>query len=84
MKGQLLAAAVAASAGGVSAGAHQHAHDLFHLRRGEAAASVCTPGCTTIYTYVTGEPTRMLRCCPAGREREGEGRTMASCSGSET
>ncbi|WYZ34514.1 hypothetical protein EsH8_I_000790 [Colletotrichum jinshuiense] len=55
MKGSILAAA-AAAVGGVSAAAHRHAHaDLF--KRGADQASVCVPGCTTIYTTYYGEPT---------------------------
>ncbi|GKT41886.1 putative beta-glucosidase C [Colletotrichum spaethianum] len=54
MKGSILA--VAAVVGGVSAAAHRHAHgELF--KRGADQASVCVPGCTTIYTTIYGEPT---------------------------
>ncbi|KAK1986551.1 glycoside hydrolase superfamily [Colletotrichum cereale] len=56
MKGSILA--VAAAVGGVSAAAHRHAHahgELF--KRGPDMASVCVPGCTTIYTTIYGEPT---------------------------
>lgn len=44
----------AALVGAANAGSHHaHAHDLFHLaRRNE---SVCVPGCTTVYTTVTGD-----------------------------
>ncbi|KAK2006786.1 glycoside hydrolase [Colletotrichum eremochloae] len=57
MKGSILA--VAAAVGGVSAAAHRHAHgELF--KRGADQASVCVPGCTTIYTTIYGEPTRMF------------------------
>lgn len=52
MKG-FAAAALAAMATGATAINHRHAHQLF--KRGEA--EMCTPGCTTIYTTVTGEPT---------------------------
>ncbi|OLN81003.1 putative beta-glucosidase btgE [Colletotrichum chlorophyti] len=55
MKGSILAAA-AAAVGGVSAAHHRHAHgELF--KRGADQASVCVPGCTTIYTTIYGEPT---------------------------
>ncbi|RKU40242.1 hypothetical protein DL546_001412 [Coniochaeta pulveracea] len=57
MKATFVAAATAAVlSGGVSAGhAHaRHAHDLFKVRRNDTA--VCTPGCTTIYTTITGSP----------------------------
>ncbi|TQN74168.1 putative beta-glucosidase btgE [Colletotrichum shisoi] len=54
MKGSILA--VAAAVGGVSAAAHRHSHgELF--KRGADQASVCVPGCTTIYTTIYGEPT---------------------------
>lgn len=57
MKGSILAVA-AATVTGVTAAAHRHAHaDLF--KRGADQASVCVPGCTTIYTTIYGEPTRM-------------------------
>ncbi|KAK2026118.1 glycoside hydrolase [Colletotrichum zoysiae] len=56
MKGSLLA--VAAAVGGVSAAAHRHAHAHGQLfKRGADQASVCVPGCTTIYTTIYGEPT---------------------------
>uniref|UniRef100_L2G2V0 Probable beta-glucosidase btgE n=1 Tax=Colletotrichum fructicola (strain Nara gc5) TaxID=1213859 RepID=L2G2V0_COLFN len=52
MKGSIFAAAAAAIGG---ASHHRHAHgELF--KRG-AEASVCVPGCTTIYTTIHGEPT---------------------------
>ncbi|TDZ74440.1 putative beta-glucosidase btgE [Colletotrichum trifolii] len=55
MKGSIFAAA-AAAIGGASAASHRHAHgELF--KRGAAEASVCIPGCTTIYTTIVGEPT---------------------------
>ncbi|KAK7448240.1 hypothetical protein CaCOL14_002512 [Colletotrichum acutatum] len=55
MKGSILAVA-AATVTGVTAAAHRHAHaDLF--KRGADQASVCVPGCTTIYTTIYGEPT---------------------------
>jgi exo-beta-1,3-glucanase (GH17 family) len=55
MKAAFVAAAAAAVlSGGVSAGhAHaRHAHDLFKVKRNDTA--VCTPGCTTVYTTITG------------------------------
>ncbi|KAL2883802.1 hypothetical protein SGCOL_000950 [Colletotrichum sp. CLE4] len=55
MKGSILAVA-AATVTGVTAAAHRHAHaDLF--KRGADQASVCVPGCTTIYTTIYGEAT---------------------------
>lgn len=61
MKATIVAAAAAVLTGGVSAGHnHRHAHDLFKaVKRGYNESEVCVPGCTTIYTTVTGEPTRM-------------------------
>jgi hypothetical protein len=67
MRAGVLAVA-AAFASGVSAGKHhaarRHAHEAFHLERGllltTGAASEPTCGCTTIYTTITGEGTRML------------------------
>ncbi|EFQ29370.1 beta-glucosidase [Colletotrichum graminicola] len=56
MKGSILA--VAAAIGGVSAAAHRHAQAHGQLfKRGVDQASVCVPGCTTIYTTIYGEPT---------------------------
>ncbi|KAL0939269.1 exo-beta-glucanase [Colletotrichum truncatum] len=55
MKGSIFAAAAAAISGATAASHHRHAHgELF--KRG-AEASVCVPGCTTIYTTIYGEPT---------------------------
>ncbi|KAJ0341170.1 hypothetical protein COL922a_002624 [Colletotrichum nupharicola] len=55
MKGSIFAAAAAAIGGVSAASHHRHAHgELF--KRG-AEASVCVPGCTTIYTTIHGEPT---------------------------
>nr|ATP16180.1 exo-beta-1,3-glucanase [Chaetomium globosum] len=59
MKATVVAAAAAILAGGASAGrahGHRHAHALFE-KRGEAADEVCTPGCSTIYSTITGEIT---------------------------
>jgi hypothetical protein len=59
MKAAFVAAAAAAVlSGGVSAGhAHaRHAHDLFKVKRNDTA--VCTPGCTTVYTTITGSAGR--------------------------
>ncbi|AEO54157.1 glycoside hydrolase family 17 protein [Thermothelomyces thermophilus ATCC 42464] len=58
MKAAVMAAAAAVLANGVSAArvhGHRHAHALF--KRGDTG-EVCTPGCTTIYSTITGEPTR--------------------------
>ncbi|KAF6836854.1 beta-glucosidase btgE [Colletotrichum plurivorum] len=55
MKGSIFAAAAAVVGGASAASHHRHAHgELF--KRG-AEASVCVPGCTTIYTTIYGEPT---------------------------
>ncbi|KAK3301138.1 exo-beta-1,3-glucanase [Chaetomium fimeti] len=59
MKATVVAAAAAILAGGASASrahGHRHAHALFE-KRGEAADEVCTPGCSTIYSTITGEIT---------------------------
>ncbi len=59
MKASVVAAAAALLAGGVSAGrshGHRHAHAMFE-KKGVEAADVCTPGCTTIYSTITGEMT---------------------------
>jgi len=56
MKAAVMAAAAAVLAGGVSARGshgHRHAHALFAKR--DVADEVCTPGCTTIYSTITGE-----------------------------
>ncbi len=58
MKAAVVAAAAAMLAGGVSAGrshGHRQAHAMFEKRGLEA--DVCTPGCTTIYSTITGEMT---------------------------
>jgi len=62
MKAAIVASAAAALAGGVSAhrNHHRHAHkDLFE-RRGYNEGEVCVPGCTTIYSTITGEATCMF------------------------
>ncbi len=60
MKGAFAAAVVAAAVGGAHANyRHHQAHALFHAKRDEA--QICTPGCTTIYTTMTGAPT--CTCC---------------------
>lgn len=65
MKATLAAAAVAALVGGVSAGSmHRHAHELFHAKKGMNDSEICTPGCTTYWTTITGSPTRMSRQQP--------------------
>jgi hypothetical protein len=64
MKAGLLAVA-AAMAAGVSAKGHKHArhnHEAFHAERG-MANETCVAGCTTIYTTIYGEATRMLNNC---------------------
>lgn len=60
MKGTIAAAAVAAFAGAANAAhGHRHAHELFAAKRAQTG-DVCVPGCTTIWSTVTGEPTCML------------------------
>ncbi|EHK45534.1 glycoside hydrolase family 17 protein [Trichoderma atroviride IMI 206040] len=57
MKGTIAAAAVAAFAGAANAShGHRHAHELFAAKRAQTG-DVCVPGCTTIWSTVTGEPT---------------------------
>lgn len=58
MKGGIAAAAIAAMATGANAINHRHAHELFAAKRGAEVEKTC--GCTTIYTTITGEPTREL------------------------
>ena len=60
MKAAVVAAAAAMLAGGVSAGrshGHRHAHAMFEKKGLENRNDVCTPGCTTIYSTITGEMT---------------------------
>jgi hypothetical protein len=61
MKATVVAAAAALLAGGVSAGrsshGHRHAHAMFEKKGVDS--DVCTPGCTTIYSTITGEMTSM-------------------------
>ncbi|OIW35232.1 glycoside hydrolase [Coniochaeta ligniaria NRRL 30616] len=56
MKAAFLAAAAAVLTGGASAGhvQHRHAHDLFKAGKRANDTSVCVPGCTTIYSTITG------------------------------
>jgi hypothetical protein len=67
MKAGFLAVA-AAIASGVSAKGHHHGrhnHEAFHLERGlYSTGSPETCGCTTIYTTIYGEATRMSNSCP--------------------
>ncbi|EFY97242.1 exo-beta-1,3-glucanase (glycoside hydrolases family 17) [Metarhizium robertsii] len=57
MKGEFVAAALAALASGVSAAHHRHAHEHLFKKGLNDTAAVCTPGCTTIWKTMTGEPT---------------------------
>ncbi|KND90292.1 putative beta-glucosidase btgE [Tolypocladium ophioglossoides CBS 100239] len=57
MKGGFAAAALAALAGGVSAAHHRHGHDNLFAKRGNETGEICVPGCTTIWTTITGAPT---------------------------
>ena len=67
MKAGVLAIAAALATGVVGKGhaARRHAHEAFHLEKkglsltGSAPEATC--GCTTIYTTITGAPTRMLK-----------------------
>lgn len=59
MKGGFVAAALAALASGVSAAHHRHAHEHLFKKGLNGTAEMCTPGCTTIWKTITGEPTRM-------------------------
>jgi hypothetical protein len=70
MKATIVAAAAAVLAGGVSAGSHNHhrAHQDLFQRRGNDSG-ICTPGCTTIYTTITGPAGRM--CNPSRAEVPG-------------
>ncbi|KAJ9161364.1 Glycoside hydrolase [Coniochaeta hoffmannii] len=56
MKASFVAAAAALLAGGASAGHvhHRHAHDLFKAEKRGNDSAVCVPGCTTIYSTITG------------------------------
>lgn len=62
MKAAIVAAAAAVLAGGVSAN-HGHNHHRRHKalfeKKGLASDEVCTPGCTTIYSTITGDITSM-------------------------
>ncbi|KAK3394806.1 glycoside hydrolase [Podospora didyma] len=56
MKGALLAAAAAVLTGGASAAHdHRHAHQALFEKRGHNDTGICVPGCTTVYTTITGE-----------------------------
>lgn len=57
-----VAAAVASGVNAVNHAGRRHAHQDFHLARNllTTAAAEPTCGCTTIYTTITGEPTRQL------------------------
>ncbi|KAH0498343.1 hypothetical protein TgHK011_005599 [Trichoderma gracile] len=65
MKGTFAAAAVAALTGAASAShAHRHAHELFAAKRFQTG-EVCVPGCTTVWSTITGEPTLVPAKVPA-------------------
>jgi hypothetical protein len=79
MKAAVLATAAAMVAGGVSAAGshgHRHAHRALFEKKGlDSADGICTPGCTTIYTTITGEATRMWPARePIGNGKWGGGR----------
>ncbi|KAH6604674.1 glycoside hydrolase family 17 [Trichoderma cornu-damae] len=64
MKGAFAAAAVAALTGAASASrGHRHAHELFAVKR-QQTGDVCVPGCTTIWSTITGEPTLVPHTAP--------------------
>ncbi|KAL7942224.1 glycoside hydrolase [Trichoderma barbatum] len=65
MKGAFAAAAVAALTGAASAShGHRHAHELFAAKRAQTG-EVCVPGCSTVYSTITGEPTLVPIKVPA-------------------
>lgn len=73
MKATVLAAAAAVLAGGASAASrhgHRHAHALFE-KKSDGAGKECVESCTTIYSTVTGEPTRRF-CRQPSLERKEE------------
>lgn len=59
-----VAAALAATVAAEGHAGRRHAHEAFHLARGLVTGTGLSPeptcGCTTIYTTITGEATRML------------------------
>lgn len=57
-----MAAAAALLTGGASAGrVHQrHAHDLFKAEKRGNDTGVCVPGCSTVYSTITGPAGRTL------------------------
>ena len=61
MKGGIAAAALAAMASGANAINHLHAHELF---KKSYEVQQCSQKCTTIYTTITGEATRMFSTAP--------------------
>lgn len=72
MKGGFAAAVLAALAGGVSAAHHRHGHDNLFAKRGNETGEVCVPGCTTIWTTITGAPTRTSSLLAAPFTQAGE------------
>jgi len=62
MKAATVATAAAALVGGASAhGSHRQAHRALFEKRGYGeTGEICVPECTTIYSTIYGEPTRML------------------------
>ncbi|KAK2592317.1 hypothetical protein QQS21_009975 [Conoideocrella luteorostrata] len=57
MKGGFAAVALAALASGVTAAHHRHAHEALFKKSLNQTNEICTPGCTTIWKTITGEPT---------------------------
>lgn len=60
MKASFVAAAAAVLAGGATASHVQHrqAHELFKAGKRANDTAVCVPGCTTIYSTITGSAGR--------------------------
>ncbi|PHH88609.1 hypothetical protein CDD83_7323 [Cordyceps sp. RAO-2017] len=57
MKGGIAAAALAALTGGVQAAYHGHGHGHIFAKRHNGTGEICVPGCTTVWSTITGEAT---------------------------